>query len=412
MRLHKSTNRWMVLVLHRRAGKTVATINHLIRDACINKGSKYAYIAPTYRQAKDIAWDMLKKYARPIPDVLFNESELRVDFPNGSRIRLYGADNPDSLRGLSLWGVVFDEYSQQPSNIFTEIIRPALADNKGYAIWIGTPKGKNDFFRLYEYGMKQADWLALCLTVEDTKLIDDEELADAKKLMSEDEYNQEWMCSFEAAIKGAYYARQIATARAEHRITSVPYDPQLPVYTFWDIGIGDSTAISFVQVLRREIRMIDYYENSGEGLPHYVKVLQDKGYVYATHHGPHDIAVREFGTGKTRVETAAALGVRFVVGKSLGIEDGIEAFRLAWSRLWIDETKCAFFIDAVSQYQKEWDDKHGCFKEKPLHNWTSHAADCGRYMAVAMRDSFSVIKEKDDFKPRRRQKHRSSMRMA
>ena len=171
--LHNAKERWIVIVAHRRAGKTTAVLNHLQRDAIRTPKSKYGYIAPTYKQAKNVAWDILKDCSRPIPRISINESELRVDYPNGSRITLYGADNPDSLRGVGLHGVAFDEYSQQPSNIYSEIIRPALADNKGYAIWIGTPKGKNEFYRLFRKARSGIEnWLGILLTVEDTDIID------------------------------------------------------------------------------------------------------------------------------------------------------------------------------------------------------------------------------------------------
>lgn len=379
---HNLDKRWKVIVAHRRSGKTTASLNHLQRDALKFSNSRYAYIAPTYKQAKNIAWDLIKQYARIIPNIEFNEQELTVKYPNGSRLMLYGADNPDSLRGIGLWGVVFDEYSQQPSNIFTEIIRPALADHQGYAIWIGTPKGKNEFYRLYEQGKKDETWLALLLTVDDTNLIPQVELNDARKVMSEDEFQQEWYCSFTASIKGAYYAKELQEAREQGRIKNVPYEKTLKVSTWWDLGIGDSTAIGFFQVLQNEWRMIDCYETSGEGLAHYAKVLQDKGYVYGDHYAPHDIEVRELGSGKSRLEIAKSLGINFKVAPNIRIEDGINAVRMRFNTLWIDETKCARFLDAIGLYQKEWDDKQGQFKNHPLHNWTSHQADMLRYWAV------------------------------
>lgn len=344
--------------------------------------TKYAYIAPTYKQAKNVAWDILKKYTEKIEGVKYNEAELRTDFQNGSRITLYGADNPDSLRGIGLWGVVFDEYSQQPSNIFTEIIRPALADHKGYAIWIGTPKGKNEFYRLYEQSKKNDKWLGMLLTVDDTKLIPAEELADAKAIMTDDEYKQEWYCSFEAATKGAYYADELSKARTEKRITKVSYDNSLPVYTVWDLGISDSTSIGFFQKYKTEVRMIDYYESRDQGLNSYFKILNDKGYVYARHIAPHDIQVRELTTGKTRLEIAQDLGITFDILPKLGIADGINAGRLMFRRLWIDEEKCQTWLDYIAQYRREWDDNRGMFKDNPLHDFTSHAADMYRYASI------------------------------
>ena len=266
--LHNSDKRWKVLVIHRRAGKTVGCINHLIRDALSKPSARFAYIAPTYKQAKTIAWDYLKFYSRPIPNIRVNESELRIDYPNGARITLFGADNPDSLRGMALWGVIFDEYSQQPGNIFTEIIRPSLADNQGYAIWIGTPKGKNEFYKLYEQAIKDPDWLGMLLTVDDTDVLPQSEIEDSRKVMTEDEIQQEYYCSFEAAIQGAYYGNLISDARSQGRITNVPYDPYVPVHTFWDLGISDYTSIGFFQLVGQEKRMIDFYQNNGLGLDH------------------------------------------------------------------------------------------------------------------------------------------------
>lgn len=381
-KLHDSEARWKVCVLHRRAGKTVAALNHLQRDALKKPKTKYAYIAPTYKQAKMIAWDMIKEYSQVIPGVKYNESELRVDYPNGSRIQLLGADNPDSLRGLALWGVVFDEYSQQPSSIFPEIVRPALADNKGYAIWIGTPKGHNSFYELYEHGKKTDNWYSLLLTVDDTGVIDEHELDDARQIMSADEFQQEWYCSFEAAIRGAYYSEQLEKARKENRITTVPYEESLPVNTYWDLGVGDATSIIFAQFVGTEKRIIDYYESSGEGLAHYAKVLQDKGYIYGDHYAPHDIQVKELGTGLTRLEQAQSLGINFQITPNIKVDDGINAARAIFNTCWFDKDKTQALVEALSQYHKEWDEKRGVFRSYPHHDWSSHAADAFRYFAV------------------------------
>lgn len=379
---HNSKARWKVLVIHRRFGKTTASLNHLQRDALRTPNARFAYIAPTYKQAKNIAWDMIREYSHMIPGIEYNIAELTVIYPNGSKLTLYGADNPDSLRGIALWGVVFDEYSQQPSNIFTEVIAPALADHKGYAIWIGTPKGKNDFYKLAQKGKTEENWQVWVLKASETGVLSDEELEVQKSIMSEDEYNQEYECSFEASTKGAYYRDQMQKARDEGRIGEVPYEPMLPVYTWWDLGMSDSTCIGFFQFAGREIRMIDYYEASGEGLNHYANILGQKGYTYAEHYAPHDIEVRELGTGKSRKEVAAAYGIHFLTTPNLPIHDGINAARIRFNRLWIDEKNCERFIDAISQYRKEWNDKMGAYKDNPLHDWTSHAADMLRYWAV------------------------------
>ena len=387
--LHETTKRWNVIVAHRRCGKTTASLNHLQRDALKINNSRYAYIAPTYKQAKNIAWEIIKQYSKDIPRIDYNESELTVKYPNGSRLTLYGADNPDSLRGIGLWGVVFDEYSQQPSNIFTEIIRPALADHSGYAIWIGTPKGKNEFCRIYEEARTNEKWLAMLLTVDNTKIIPESELEDARKIMSEDEFQQEWHCSFEAAIKGAYYAKELKKAYDDGRITKVPYDEGLLVHTWWDLGIGDATAIGFFQEDGKSWRFIDCYEASGAGLAHYAQVLKERKYVYGKHYAPHDIEVKELGTGLSRIETAKQLGINFEIAPKFLIEDGISAVRQRFNQLWIDEEKCARFLHCISLYRKEWDDKMGDFRQRPLHDFTSHFADMLRYWAVTNFDSYS-----------------------
>ena len=260
-------------------------------------------MAPLYRQAKAIVWDYLKQYGRCIEGAGFHETELRCDLPNGARISLYGADDPDSLRGLYFDGVVLDEYAQMDPRAWTEVIRPALADRGGWAIFIGTPMGRNSFWRLYEQAKTAPDWRAALFRASATGVLPAAELAAAKRTMSEAEYAQEFECSFDAAIRGAYYGTEIAAAEAAGRIARVAAEPRLPVHTAWDLGIGDATAIWFYQLAGREIRLIDYYENSGVGLDHYARELQRKGYVYGEHILPHDARVQELGSGKTRVET-------------------------------------------------------------------------------------------------------------
>jgi len=390
---HDSGKRFSVLVMHRRAGKTVAAVNHLIRAALRNADTKYAYIAPTYKQAKNIAWDNVKEYAKVVPGAKFNESELRCDFPNGSRITLYGADNPDSLRGITLWGVIFDEYSQQPSNIWTEIISPTLSSTQGWAVWIGTPKGKNAFYKLYEDHLTDEIWYTALLKASESGILPDSELKIQRENMSEDEYLQEYECSWTASIKGAYYSKELQAARNQGRITRVPYDEAIPVHTWWDLGVGDSTAIVFVQNIGKEWRFIDYYEATGEGFRHYAKVLKEKPYIYGKHFAPHDIAVRMLGeNAQTRLEIARGVGIRFETtaeGKNetsivpkLSIDDGINAVRMRLGQVWFDETNCQPLIDALTHYRKKWNDNLGDFEDRPFHDWSSHAADAVRYWAV------------------------------
>ena len=385
--LHNSTNRWNVIVAHRRAGKTVASINHLIREAMRVPKSDYAYIAPTYKQAKAVVWNkILKEYSRPIPHCKINEAELYIQYPNGSRITLYGADNPDSLRGIGLWGVVFDEYSQQPSNIFSEVVSKCLAEHNGFAIWIGTPKGKNEFYKTYHNGLKQDNWTVIYQPV--TKTIEEEEDIDKyvtniklayeddlelvkQGRMTLDEVEQEWNCSFVVSASGSYYGDIISQARTENRFTNVPWIKHLPVMTWWDLGMSDSTSIIFFQKVNQEWHVIDAYDNEGEGLQHYIDVLQKKGYIYGSHWAPHDIAVRELGTGLSRIEMAASMGLKFnIVPKKLSDQDRINALRSRFNTLWFDIDKCDKLLDALASYHKVWDEKRGEWKNKPEHDWS------------------------------------------
>ena len=390
MPFHNRKERFACIVAHRRFGKTVGAINDLIRTALTLQRSnvRVAYIAPYYRQAKAIVWDYAKYYTSVIPGCVVNESELRIDFPNGSRLRLFGADNYDAMRGLYFDDVVLDEPADFPISAWPTVIRPALADRKGRATFVGTPKGKNAFWEVYNNAKSDPDWFCVMLRASETGILDKYELLDAKKIMGEDRYEQEFECSFEAAIAGAYYGTEMKQAEHEGRITRVPYDPATKVITSWDLGMGDSTAIWFAQFVGPERRFIDYYECSGVGLDHYVKVLQERGYVYGEHILPHDARVRELGTGKTRVETLGNLGLQNItIAPNLMLDDGIQAVRSSIATTWFDEEKCNRGIEALRQYQRDFDEKGKTWRGRPMHDWTSHGADSFRYMTVGYRAS-------------------------
>lgn len=386
--LHKRDTRWFIGVAHRRAGKTVADINELIIGAsrCTLPNPRFAYVAPQLNQAKDIAWTYLKEYTTFIPGVKINESELWVELPGGKRIRIYGADNPDRLRGIYLDGVVLDEFGDMDPTIWTQVIRPALSDRKGWACFIGTPKGKNTFHRLWGEAESDPDWTRLMLRASETGLIDQKELDDARRMMTEDEYAQEYECSFEAAVKGAYYGKEMNDAEVE-RITSVPYDPRLLVHTAWDLGVADSTVIWFIQTVGRETRVIDVLKGEGVGLDWYARQLQERGYLYGTHHLPHDVEVRELGTGKSRLEVLNGLGLNNItVCPNIPIADGIQATRMLLPMCWFDREKCKDGIEALRMYRRDYDEKRQEFRVAPLHDWTSHYADAFRYYAVGHQD--------------------------
>ncbi len=377
------------MVAHRRAGKTVAVINDLIRSCfTIDRSDvRVAYIAPLRVQAKAIAWDYVKHYSAPIPGVQFNETELRVDYPNGSRFRLFGADNYDAMRGLYFDAVGLDEPADFPVNAWPTVIRPALSDRQGSATFIGTPKGKNEFWDIWQNARQSDNWFAEMHKVSESKLLASEELEDALKTMGADRYAQEYECSFEAAIQGAYYGAEMTKATEDKRITRVPYEPSLAVTTAWDLGIGDSTAIWFAQYHGMERRVIDYYEASGVGLDHYAKVLGQKGYHFDQHILPHDVQVHELGTGKSRLETLKGLGLtNITIAPKLGVDDGIQAARSYLAGCWFDEEKCARGIEALRQYRRDYDEKGKTWRNRPLHDWTSHGADAFRYLAVGRKE--------------------------
>jgi len=390
---HDRKERFAAIVAHRRAGKTVACIHELNREALRTKESnaRFAYVAPYYAQAKDVAWTYLKEAAAPVPGVQFNESELRVDYPNGARIRLYGADNYDRMRGIYLDGVILDEMGDMDPRAWSEVLRPALSDRKGWAVFIGTPKGQNTFYEVCQRAKREDGWFYLSMKASETGLIDADELDAARAEMSADQYEQEFECSFDAAVPGSYYAKLITEAEEEKRIGSLPFDPALPVYTAWDLGIGDATAIWFAQIAGREIRLIDYYEASGVGLDHYVSRLHEgrrSRYNYADHWLPHDADHKELGTGRTRIETMRALGLECRVLPIARVEDGINAVRMIIPRCWFDQDRCADGIKALRHYRSEWDEKRKVLRPRPLHDWSSHASDAFRYLAQAYRDTW------------------------
>ncbi|MGW8181133.1 MAG: hypothetical protein ACWGQW_20580, partial [bacterium] len=312
---------------------------------------------------------------------------------NGSRLRIHGVDNPDSLRGMYFDGVVLDEYGLFPANAWSEVIWPMLTDRQGWALMMGTPNGKNDFYtKAMEAKGDKEGWFFAEYPASVTGLIDGDELARARDQMTDDEYRQEYECSFEAAVKGSIYGKDLELAESEGRIGSVPADPALPVDTDWDLGIGDSMAIWFSQSLRSgEVHLIDYVEGSGEGFPFYAQVLDSKGYAYGRHWAPHDITVRELGTGRSRLEVAREFGIRFEVtprihkAQANEVEEGIHAVRMLLGKCFFDRVKCKDGIEALRHYRRDYNQRLDEFKASPVHDWASHGADAFRGLAVRHR---------------------------
>ena len=398
---HKRKQRWAVLVCHRRAGKTVATICDTIRRAVTeNKpDARYAYIAPYYSQAKNIAWDYLLRFAAPAI-VKANQSELWVELVNGAKIRLFGADNPDALRGLYLDGVTLDEYADMKPRLWGEIIRPLLTDRQGWAVFIGTPKGHNTFYDIYQYAtINKDEWYSKVLRASQSKLIAQDELDDALKSMSIDQYQQEFECSFEAAILGAIYGTEMRLLTDADRITKVECDPMFPVHTAWDLGFNDATAIWWFQVVHGEIRVLDYHEAHGQPIVYYANHIKERPYEYGTHWLPHDARAKTLASGgKSIIEQLIdklpqKSGNLFKIVPNLSLQDGIQATRMALARTWFDAMKCSEGIECLRQYQREYDEDKKVFRDKPRHDWTSHGADAFRMLSVAWRDEAEIAKQ-------------------
>lgn len=391
---HEREQRWSVIVAHRRCGKTVACINDLIYKALTEgkEDGRYAYIAPYYSQAKTIAWDYLIRFSKPVMTKA-NQSELWVELINGARIRLFGADAGENLRGLYLDSVVLDEYADMKPSIWGSVVRPLLADRKGSATFIGTPKGHNSFWEIYNRATKDPSWYAKTLRASQTGLLDDEELEDAKKMMSEDQYLQEFECDFESAILGAYYGKEMRSITDAGRITNIEYDPMFPVHTAWDLGYSDDTTIWFFQVVHGEIRLLDYHSSNGHNVQYYVDVIKDRKYTYGTHWLPHDARAKTLASGGKSIieQLSEKIDIKsFKIVPSLSLQDGIQAVRLALTRSWFD-FKCDEGIECLKQYQREYDDDKKMFRDKPRHDWTSHGADAFRMLAIAWREEEKTL---------------------
>ena len=394
---HDRTERWSVIVAHRRCGKTVLCINDLIYRALIEdkENGRYAYVAPYYAQSKTIAWDYLLQFSRPVMSKA-NQSELWVELMNGARIRLFGADNPDALRGLYLDGVVLDEYADMKPSIFGAVLRPLLSDRKGWATFIGTPKGHNAFWEVYSNATQDPNWYVKVLRASQTGLLEQEELDDAAKTMTQDQYLQEFECDFESAILGAYYGKEMRALTDQGRIREVEYDPLFPVHTAWDLGYSDDTAIWFFQVVHGEIRCLDYHSSNGQPVAFYAGIIQnradERGYKYGTHWLPHDARAKTLSSNRSVIEQLGdKIPLKSIkIAPNLKLQDGIQASRLALTRAWFDH-KCADGIECLRQYQREYDEDKKVFRDKPRHDWTSHGADAFRYLSLVWKDEAKIV---------------------
>ncbi len=408
-----------VFVAHRRAGKDILAFNWAIFQLLLNPGWTAFHILPTYNQAKKVIWDANTNESLRLLDYIpsqviesKNGQEMKIRFTNGSLYQLIGSDNIDSLVGTNPKIIIFSEYAIQ-SPAAWDYLRPILDVNKGYALFISTPRGKNHFYDLLVRNRSNPDWYCEVLSITDTGVLKE---ADIEKIraegVSEELIQQEYFCSFNRGVEGSYYGKLIEKARDEGRVCNVSYDPRTSVHTAWDIGFGDSTSIIFWQEVGGEIRIIDFYECNGEGIAHYIKHLQSKSYVYGTHYMPHDAGSGSIQTGRTVQDIAYEIGLKTtILQRETDIGVGIEAVRSLLSIAFIDEKKCFHLLKCLENYHKKYNEKTQSYSESPLHDWCSHAADSCRYMANARiqygkgpgsmsKDSLDKIKSQAGFGPK------------
>jgi len=386
--LHQSQKRWMVTVAHRRAGKSVAQANQLLRAALRNGRAfpppRYAYIGPSFAQTKDLIWGYFNQYAGVIPGTKFSESELSVTLPTGAKISLYGgAQAYERIRGLYLDGAVLDEFPLLHPECFDVVVRPALGDYGGFAILSGTPQGRDHFFEAFERAKKNPDtWDVFVIPVTDTTALPPDEVEEMKRQMTPNQFAREMLCSFDAPVEGSYYGDLIVELQSKGRITKVPYDRRAGVVTGWDIGMHDNTSIWFGQRIGKEYHIIDFLQDKGKPLEYYVAMLQKKGYQYSGHILPHDVKARELGTGLSRYEVLQQLGLDVTICRDHKIDDGISAVRAFLPSCWFDEGNCDPGLVSVKAYQSAPAINLGTQHARPLHNWASHASDALRYLAL------------------------------
>ena len=349
----------------------------------------FGYVAPFRSQAKSVAWDYLKYFARPITKSS-NEGDLIIELLNGAKIRLFGADNADAMRGLGFDGLYLDEYGDFKPSVWGNVIRPALSDKQGWCVFGGTPKGKNQFWSIYETSRKLPnDWFSLSLPASKSKLLPESELDAAKAQLAEDQYLQEYECSFEAAIVGAIWGIEMRKVTEDGRITKVENQIEVKTHTAWDLGHTDDTAIWWYQVIAGEIHIVDFFALSGGTIEEFVSKIKEKPYNYGKHYLPHDARARTLASGGKSVieQMAAKLGINnLAIVPSLSVQEGIQAVRTALPRCWFDAEKCADGIEALRQYQREYDEDKKAFRQTPKHDWTSHPADAMRMLAISWRE--------------------------
>lgn len=387
-----------ILCHHRRAGKDHTALNWCATASQLRVGL-YIHVFPYANQARRVIWNGIDKagnrFLDAFPEELIesrSDLEMRIRLKNGSIYQLLGADDPDKLVGINPIGVILSEYAiMDPMAL--DLVMPILNENGGWLIVPSTPRGENHFYKMCEHAKKNPKWFFSHETVDSTGAVDPAAIQEERERgVEEAMIQQEYYCSFSAPLQGAYYERQMSDAVTAKRIDrTVVYDPALLVHTSWDIGIDDSTTIWCFQLgTNKDVRLIDYYEATGEGFGHYIKVLTEKSHkhdwTFGKHYGPHDLRQRQMGKNtQTKWETALSLGLRFEILEKTEVDEGIEAVRQLLGRCWFNEKACHRGILALKSYRKQWDERLKVYRSTPLHDEYSHGADAFRYLAMALR---------------------------
>jgi phage terminase large subunit len=400
---------------HRRSGKDTTALAGVTVPKMLERVGLYLHTFPTAAQGRKALWDgrnrdgmLFRDHFPPelVADV--NHTEMSVTLTNGSTWQVWGTDFYDRLVGTNPVGVVYSEYALQDPRA-RQLLAPALRENGGWELIIGTLRGRNHAWKLLQSVKDNPAWFTSFLTVRDTRrdapgesglpVISEADIeADRQDGMDLDLIQQEYYLNVDLGLVGAYYSKQLEFAHAEGRVTHVPYDPNYPAETWWDLGVADSTVILFTQTVGRMVHIIDCLEVSGEGLPYFARELHNRGYTYdryESHHAPFDIQVRELGTGKSRYEAAEELGIYFALVPKIPRIDGINAARAFFDRCRFDADKCEPLLNALANYHKEFDERTKLFRDAPAHDWSSHFADAFRYLAVGWREPMDDIPEQE-----------------
>jgi phage terminase large subunit len=393
-----------VAVWHRRAGKDEVCLHHAAVSAMKRVGNLW-HCLPEYSQARKAVWTAVNPHSgkRRIDEAFpheirssTNDNEMFIRFVNGSTWQVIGSDSYNSTVGASPAGIVFSEYALSNPAAWG-YYRPMLQENDGWAAFITTPRGRNHALEIFRYSARAPHWFSELLTARDTGAVSNEALAEALTeyiaLYGADvgraQFEQEYMCSFNAAILGAFYALEMAAVRAEGRILEVEPTAGEPVHCAWDLGVRDDTSVWWFQPHGAQLLILDHLAGSGVGVEWFrdeiFKRERERGWLHGTDYVPHDAKIKEWGTGKTRVETMQALGLNPFLVPLATVEDGVNAVRRTLPLCVFHPRTEDTGIAALEQYRREWDDEKRAFRINAVHDWTSHPADAFRYLAQGYR---------------------------